>query len=106
VGFKALADYCLRHKISIHIISGYTGMMLTVDAVNSQPSTVNSELEFTIPMLTDLISLAHLAQFSLEDFIIGWGLVYEIINFRQLYFVKPALIGLWRMPQDINSLAL
>jgi hypothetical protein len=30
-------------------------MMLTVDAVNSQQSTVNSELEFTIEMLTDLI---------------------------------------------------
>jgi RNA polymerase subunit RPABC4/transcription elongation factor Spt4 len=34
------------------IISGYTGMMLTVD---SEQSTVNSELEFTIPMLRDLI---------------------------------------------------
>ncbi|WP_445310750.1 hypothetical protein [Microcoleus vaginatus] len=29
---------------------------MTVHGVNSQPSTVNSELEFTIPMLTDLIS--------------------------------------------------
>ena len=41
------------------IISGYTGMMLTVDCglltVHCQPSTVNRELEFTIPMLTDLI---------------------------------------------------
>ncbi|MEG4197676.1 hypothetical protein QUA45_05220 [Microcoleus sp. Pol12A5] len=35
-----------------YIISGYTGMMLTVDC---QPSTVNRQLEFTIPMLTDLI---------------------------------------------------
>jgi hypothetical protein len=57
-------------------------------------------------MLTDWISLAHLAQISLEDFIIWWGGVYEIIDFRQLYFVKPAPTGLWRMPQDINSLAL
>ena len=43
---------------------------------------MDSELEFTIPMLTDLISLAHLAQISLEDFIIWWGGVYEIIDFR------------------------
>jgi hypothetical protein len=53
-----------------------------------------------------MISLAHLAQLYIEDFIIWWGRVYEIINFRQLYFVKPAPRGLWRMPQDINSLAL
>ena len=30
-------------------------LTVTVEAVNSQPSTVNSELEFTIPRLTDLI---------------------------------------------------
>jgi len=35
-----------------NIISGYTGMMLTVDG---WLLTVDSELEFTIPMLTDLI---------------------------------------------------
>jgi hypothetical protein len=46
-------------------------MMLTVDGwlltVNSQQSTVNSELEFTIPMLTDLISalFAHKKQLGL-----------------------------------------
>jgi hypothetical protein len=34
------------------------------------------------------------------------GRVYEIIDFRELYLVKPAPTGLWRMPQDINSLAL
>ncbi|MDP8934240.1 MAG: hypothetical protein M3N42_08860 [Cyanobacteriota bacterium] len=28
---------------------------MTVHGVNSQQSTVNSQLEFTIPMLTDLI---------------------------------------------------
>ena len=43
-----------------HIISGYTAMMWTVDGWlltgNREQSTVNSELEFTIPMLTDLIS--------------------------------------------------
>jgi hypothetical protein len=43
-----------------YIISGYTGMMLTVDGwlltANSEQPTVNSELEFTIPQLTDLIS--------------------------------------------------
>jgi hypothetical protein len=37
------------------------GWRLTVDAVNSQPSTVNSELEFTIQMLTDLISRSIIA---------------------------------------------
>jgi len=44
-----------------HIISGYTGIMLTVDCwlltVDCWEWTVNSELEFTIPMLRDLISL-------------------------------------------------
>jgi hypothetical protein len=46
-------------RIGTYIISGYTGMMLTVDCslltVHCEQSTVNSELEFTIPMLTDLI---------------------------------------------------
>jgi len=39
-----------------YIISRYTGMMLTVD---SEQSTVTSELEFTIRMLTDLILLVR-----------------------------------------------
>ena len=33
---------------------------MTVHGVNRQPSTVNSQLEFTIPMLTDLILLVQL----------------------------------------------
>jgi hypothetical protein len=59
-----------------------------------------------LPSAQDINSLAHLAQFYIDDFIIWWGRVYEIIDVRQLYFVKPAPTGLWRMPQDINSLAL
>ena len=45
----------LLATLSDYIISGYTGMMLTVDCSLFTASTVNSELEFTIPMLTDLI---------------------------------------------------
>ena len=44
-------------------------MMLTVDSwlltVNSQPSTVNSELEFTIGRLTDLILVGSKGQLDL-----------------------------------------
>ena len=50
----------------------------------------------------DINSLAHLAQFSIQDFIVGRGRVYEIIDFRQLYLVKLVPDGLLTRPQDIN----
>jgi hypothetical protein len=35
--------------------------------VNGQPSTVNRELEFTIPMLTDLILEAEIGEFIAQE---------------------------------------
>jgi len=39
----------------------------------------------------DINSLAHLAQFSIQHFIVGWGRVYEIIDFRQFIVGKTRL---------------
>ncbi|UNU27108.1 hypothetical protein D0A37_27865 [Microcoleus vaginatus HSN003] len=50
----------------------------------------------------DINSLAHLAQFFTQNFIVGWGRVYEIIDFRQLYLLKLFPDGWLTMAQDIN----
>jgi hypothetical protein len=38
-----------------------------------------------LPLTQDINLLAHLAQFSIQHFIVGWGRVYEIVDFRQFY---------------------
>ncbi|MFB8797593.1 MAG: hypothetical protein U7126_25940 [Microcoleus sp.] len=38
----------------------------------------------------DLNLIAHLPQFSIKDFIVWWGRVYEIVSFQQFWLVKPA----------------
>ena len=80
-------------RIGTYIISGYTGMMLTVDCsrltvhgVNSQPWTVNSELEFTIPMLTDLIlGIAYWYQFHRKTGRVETPAVWAVFSLKQTW---------------------
>ncbi|MEG3966681.1 hypothetical protein QUA00_03365 [Microcoleus sp. T2B6] len=43
----------------------------------------------------DINSLAHLAQFFIQIFIVGWGPVYEIIDFKQFIVGKTRLCRFW-----------